>query len=162
MWEYNYICHHGIKGQKWGVRRYQNKDGTLTPAGRRRQARLQSELDALGPRKPSEPKSSELTNEELKEKTERLRLENDYNQKLQDSKKFVPDSKQMSAGRDWVKTFDNMGKIASSISTFTTQGIQVYNNYARIMNSLTGSNKKYISGLPNNKEIKAHNEKKDD
>ena len=32
----NYIQHHGINGQKWGVRRYQNADGTLTPAGRRR------------------------------------------------------------------------------------------------------------------------------
>lgn len=37
MWEYNYICHHGIKGQRWGIRRYQNEDGSLTPAGRRRE-----------------------------------------------------------------------------------------------------------------------------
>lgn len=30
-----YLCHHGVKGQKWGVRRYQNADGTLTDEGRR-------------------------------------------------------------------------------------------------------------------------------
>ena len=30
------LAHHGIKGQKWGVRRYQNADGTLTEAGKKR------------------------------------------------------------------------------------------------------------------------------
>lgn len=30
------LYHWGIKGQKWGVRRYQNEDGTLTPAGKKR------------------------------------------------------------------------------------------------------------------------------
>lgn len=32
----NYIIHWGIRGQKWGVRRYRNTDGTLTEAGKRR------------------------------------------------------------------------------------------------------------------------------
>ncbi len=31
-----YLVHHGIKGQKWGVRRYQNPDGSLTPEGKKR------------------------------------------------------------------------------------------------------------------------------
>ena len=31
----DYLIHHGIKGQKWGVRRFQNKDGTLTSEGQR-------------------------------------------------------------------------------------------------------------------------------
>ena len=32
----DYLMHHGIKGMKWGVRRYQNEDGSLTEAGKRR------------------------------------------------------------------------------------------------------------------------------
>lgn len=42
------IYHHGIKGQKWGVRRYQNEDGTLTEAGKKRKYRQDnSELKTL-------------------------------------------------------------------------------------------------------------------
>ena len=32
----NYLSHHGIKGQKWGVRRFQNKDGSLNQEGKNR------------------------------------------------------------------------------------------------------------------------------
>lgn len=32
----NYLEHHGVKGQRWGVRRYQNVDGSLTEKGRKR------------------------------------------------------------------------------------------------------------------------------
>ena len=34
----NELAHHGIKGMKWGIRRYQYEDGSLTPAGRKRYA----------------------------------------------------------------------------------------------------------------------------
>lgn len=33
------LYHHGIKGMKWGVRRYQKKDGSITEAGKKRYAR---------------------------------------------------------------------------------------------------------------------------
>jgi len=36
MQRIDYIAHHGIKGQKWGVRRFQNKDGSYTAEGRKR------------------------------------------------------------------------------------------------------------------------------
>ena len=41
------LSHHGILGQKWGVRRYQNEDGSLTDAGRKRLKRNSKRLDKL-------------------------------------------------------------------------------------------------------------------
>lgn len=38
-WRTDTLMHHGIKGQKWGLRRYQNEDGSLTAAGKKRAVR---------------------------------------------------------------------------------------------------------------------------
>lgn len=61
------LRHHGIKGQKWGRRRFQNEDGTLTPAGKER-------YDDDG---PSEKKQKEYKIPE-KKSTHRLKLEEKF------------------------------------------------------------------------------------
>ena len=46
----NELYHHGIKGQKWGVRRYQNSDGSLTPAGKKRISKKYKKASMAGDR----------------------------------------------------------------------------------------------------------------
>lgn len=47
LFNQNELYHHGVPKQRWGVRRYQNKDGTLTPAGKRRAAKLRAKYNKL-------------------------------------------------------------------------------------------------------------------
>lgn len=76
------LAHHGIKGMKWGVRRYQNKDGSLTNAGKKRRAKLEAELEKLGGKKDgesaSEPRKIPLTRRQKKAlaKIQQQRAEN--------------------------------------------------------------------------------------
>lgn len=48
--DYNSLYHYGIRGQKWGIRRYQNPDGSLTPEGRARYLNPDGSLNERGRR----------------------------------------------------------------------------------------------------------------
>ena len=45
MSEINYIAHHGVKGMRWGIRRYQRPNGSRTPLGERHQLKLNRKYD---------------------------------------------------------------------------------------------------------------------
>ena len=140
----NELYHHGVKGQKWGVRRYQNKDGSLTLAGKKRALKMQdqytrfsndkkyrdkdgnmtyagrkkalkmkeqySELTGKQLKKypsknntstspaPKQKSISEMSNQEIQDKIDRIRLENTL-------KSLTPEK--MSAGQKFVNGMKN-------------------------------------------------------
>lgn len=82
------LQHHGIRGMRWGVRRYQNKDGSLTPAGEKRYnkemealkketAKVKAEEKAAATRRKTQAKIDKLEakKQELEERKKALRDE---------------------------------------------------------------------------------------
>lgn len=69
-----YLAHHGIKGQKWGVRRFQNEDGSLKnpKRGNRTESDTWKARDA-----------KHLSNEELDRRNTRLQKENQYKNNIE-------------------------------------------------------------------------------
>lgn len=66
--QYSYrdeLYHHGIKGQRWGVRRYQNEDGTRTEAGKKRYSENYNEQQRKRDEKLYGPKAVERINKRM-------------------------------------------------------------------------------------------------
>ena len=153
------LYHHGVKGQRWGVRRYQNKDGSLTSYGKKRYAKELAKLEAekkrvrqqeqtakkmkklddmrkdIDERKkalktddetpeptkqsktqstPQKRKLSELSNEEIQAKIDRMNLENKYKELAQAQIDAVS-KKEVSKGRKF--TEEVLEKAGKNIAT---------------------------------------------
>lgn len=107
----NELSHHGIKGQRWGIRRYQRKDGSLTNAGKKRASKLEDEYSKLTGQKPEGSKTysssgkkkiSEMSDDEIRAKINRLDLEKRYSELINSSSK-----KQQSRGKAFIKKVSN-------------------------------------------------------
>ena len=84
------LCHYGIRGMRWGIRRYQNSDGSLTTAGRNRYStgkhhsiftrkKTTSKVTAKpAEEKPKQKSVSEMTDAELNAFLNRKHLEQQY------------------------------------------------------------------------------------
>lgn len=113
----NYVlAHHGVLGMHWGVRRYQNKDGSLTSTGKKRALKLDSNYQKLtgkhlkksdvvekktSGKSESKPKTksiSEMTDQEIQAKINRITLENNL-------KSLTP--KQVSSGQKFTNKVMN-------------------------------------------------------
>ena len=70
----NELYHFGIKGMKWGIRRFQNKNGTHTTAGKNRRKEYSSDYTESRTKKSIRS----MSNEELKKRINRYQLENQY------------------------------------------------------------------------------------
>lgn len=119
--------HHGIKGQKWGVRRFQNKDGSRTAAGKKReQSRSEDPAHEDYTEAHTGKSVKNMSDAELRNRLNRLQMEKQYSQLT---------STDTNKGKEFVS---KSLKVATGVATATTTALTIYNNYGKIKTIVDG------------------------
>lgn len=135
--EHNELTHWGIKGMKWGIRRYQNKDGSLTAAGKKRRGKDDDKKEESYEEKKQRALKSgsakevlqfkgDLTQQEMKTAMERIRWE-------QDMASIA--SKEVSAGK---ARADKLFKTVGDVTDYANTGAKAWNTFANFYNAFGG------------------------
>lgn len=117
------LYHYGIKGQKWGIRRYQNKDGSLTAAGKKRRS------------SPDEVRN--MSTDELRQKVRRLNNEQRYIDLTKSSSSSISKTadgieRVSRIGGDANKIYKSMNGENNPYSKVANQGIDAMSRTARL------------------------------
>jgi len=107
----NTLKHYGILGMKWGIRRFQNPDGSLTPEGKRRYyGEKKYSRDYVYSRLLKTKNYKNMTDKELKRLTDRLQME----KKLRELK-----ASEILKGAEYLKAIAGLGTTAATIYGIT-------------------------------------------
>lgn len=141
----NGLQHYGVVGMRWGIRRYQNPDGTLTELGKKHQDKAEKAIAkwekkkeraiAKGDQKFAKKHLDQLTNQDIQRFTDRIRARNSISNLQKEA-----DNVKAERFKNWLNTAANVFR---NVSSMTQDGVNIYNTMAKINNSLP--NKKKIS-----------------
>lgn len=137
----NELMHYGVLGMRWGVRRYKNKDGTLTTAGKKRLSKDKDKVEKKE-RKVALKNRRSLSDVDLKKKIERLKMEKEFKNLTEED---------ISPGRKYVgEIMSSAGKKALTVVAAGTMAYGVKVAMTKEFNIKEAAG--YIAANPNKKK----------